>query len=666
MTTFRDSVIITLFGITLGVGCNETAPEAQDLPDDPELGITENDRADASGIQPGTPAARIVLDYVNQPLQDNTAGGIFRDELDTELHRYAASGIANFRAGADKNFGTADDKSFGSLRELDAVPWVGPVAMQKLYKLGLNAGYEIPAEATSNTITRAITTAPATSLSGSDRLVDRSGQFAYGPGNIDSFEAFLMPAGQGNDELSGQMGGATFDLRRDLLLGRTSTNLVVWEHGKFHALDRFVRNFEPDDFSIYTVDASHVEGLNAAGTTDFNPVVASFTGVDVAALATDLRGNAMVAFAKHIHVAEQELRFATCDGSACVQETVASGYSHAEALGAFVGLEDDREVIVARPTLSGSTLDAFRRHDGEWTLHQSVEVPARVVNIVAQQGYGRAVAVLEGSSKTKLFVFELLQNGWEERAAIELPWPRNVDRDNATLSARLTPRGLVISTSGCIQYRHDPRGSVCERGTWRVYREADDYQAEEIAVTTPNNTESEEFKALTPWAPLLGDDGNASNSYLEAASGVYLDTTYVYATLEPGNYSSLYNRGNGTADAELMNWRLGETRFSDGTISAECSLNGKNPGLLTVYCDVLARDLYSVRSTESWELEFELDENLSFESRTWNWGEQKVVQGQIEREADRIFVVFNEIQSIDANGTSYLVGNSETLKVELE
>lgn len=59
-----------------------------DLPEDPELGISENNRADASGIQPGTQAAQIILDYVNQPLPDNAAGEAFRVELDTELHAY--------------------------------------------------------------------------------------------------------------------------------------------------------------------------------------------------------------------------------------------------------------------------------------------------------------------------------------------------------------------------------------------------------------------------------------------------------------------------------------------------------------------------------------------------------------------------------------------------
>lgn len=146
--------------------------------------------------------------------------------------------------------------------------------MQQLYKLATNAGLPSPDQPTTSTIARAITTAPATSVSGADLMVNRSGQ----------------------------MGGASFDFRRDGLLDRNNTNLVVWEHGKLHTLDRFVRNFDPDDFYLHTMEASQAE-----------PAVTGFTGVDTAALTTDLKGNALVAYAKHIHAAEQELRLATCE-----------------------------------------------------------------------------------------------------------------------------------------------------------------------------------------------------------------------------------------------------------------------------------------------------------------------------------------------------------------
>lgn len=64
-------------------------------------------------------------------------------------------------------------------------------------------------------------------------------------------------------------------------------------------------------------------------------------------------------------------------------------------------------------------------------------------------------------------------------------------------------------------------------------------------------------------------------------------------------------------------------------------LSGANPGLLSVHCDIVARDLYSVRAAEVWDLEFELDENLHFEERAWDSGRQKVLQGHIEREGDK-------------------------------
>lgn len=51
---------------------------------------------------------------------------------DVQLSTKAADNIVAYRLGDDETAGTADDETFGSLAELDAVPYVGPAAFQKL------------------------------------------------------------------------------------------------------------------------------------------------------------------------------------------------------------------------------------------------------------------------------------------------------------------------------------------------------------------------------------------------------------------------------------------------------------------------------------------------------------------------------------------------------
>ena len=56
------------------------------------------------------------------------------EELDdgVPLDRRAAEGIWTHRVGPDGVPGTADDDPFDTLAELDAVPWVGPAALQAM------------------------------------------------------------------------------------------------------------------------------------------------------------------------------------------------------------------------------------------------------------------------------------------------------------------------------------------------------------------------------------------------------------------------------------------------------------------------------------------------------------------------------------------------------
>ncbi|MCX5743463.1 MAG: hypothetical protein NT062_13300 [Proteobacteria bacterium] len=66
-----------------------------------------------------------VLDVVN------TAATSVLDD-DVPLDRRAAENIVAHRDGADGIHGTADDDPFDDLAELDAIPYVGPVALASL------------------------------------------------------------------------------------------------------------------------------------------------------------------------------------------------------------------------------------------------------------------------------------------------------------------------------------------------------------------------------------------------------------------------------------------------------------------------------------------------------------------------------------------------------
>ena len=59
---------------------------------------------------------------------------------DVALNARAARGLIEHRDGPDGDFGTSDDDPFDSLEEVDAVLWVGPVAIRKLREsvLGLD------------------------------------------------------------------------------------------------------------------------------------------------------------------------------------------------------------------------------------------------------------------------------------------------------------------------------------------------------------------------------------------------------------------------------------------------------------------------------------------------------------------------------------------------
>jgi hypothetical protein len=91
-------------------------------------------KTDAAGIVEGSAIALAVLQVANQA----TAAEL---EADGRLTAPTASEIAAHRAGADGALDTADDDRFETLVELDAVPFVGPVAFAKLVEYATALGF---------------------------------------------------------------------------------------------------------------------------------------------------------------------------------------------------------------------------------------------------------------------------------------------------------------------------------------------------------------------------------------------------------------------------------------------------------------------------------------------------------------------------------------------
>ena len=83
--------------------------------------------ASHAALLDGTPDAVALLSFLNHPRTTVTLL-----DLTVPLDRRAAEGIIRHRDGLDKLPGTSDDNLFDSVVEVDAVPWVGPAALQRL------------------------------------------------------------------------------------------------------------------------------------------------------------------------------------------------------------------------------------------------------------------------------------------------------------------------------------------------------------------------------------------------------------------------------------------------------------------------------------------------------------------------------------------------------
>jgi hypothetical protein len=108
------------FALTLPVGCST---EEQDARDDDFL---VDGKTDTGGIVEGTAEAAAVLQVVNTSSRAVLGG-------DVGLASNAADNIVAVRNGDDGAAGTADDVAFSTLAQLDAVPFVGPIAFGKLH-----------------------------------------------------------------------------------------------------------------------------------------------------------------------------------------------------------------------------------------------------------------------------------------------------------------------------------------------------------------------------------------------------------------------------------------------------------------------------------------------------------------------------------------------------
>lgn len=90
-------------------------------------------------LDPDSAEAHAVLALVNDPAVD---ADLLDD--DARLNAKAADGIIDHRNGPDGEPGTADDDRFDDLAELDAVPFVGPTALNQLLTYAIEHGYLQP------------------------------------------------------------------------------------------------------------------------------------------------------------------------------------------------------------------------------------------------------------------------------------------------------------------------------------------------------------------------------------------------------------------------------------------------------------------------------------------------------------------------------------------
>jgi N-acetylneuraminic acid mutarotase len=117
--------------VALAACSGQAVPE--DGRDDSFLG---SGKADTGGIAEGTPEAIGVLKLANTASYE-----VLSDPGEVGLSQRAADNIIAYRIGDDGIGGTADDATFQTLAQLDAIPFIGPIAFQRLLKYAQSHGF---------------------------------------------------------------------------------------------------------------------------------------------------------------------------------------------------------------------------------------------------------------------------------------------------------------------------------------------------------------------------------------------------------------------------------------------------------------------------------------------------------------------------------------------
>lgn len=111
----------SLCGLLVVVGCASNGEEIDGAADR----YIVDGKADTGGIQEGTAEAAAVLHVASTWTASDLAS-------DVGLAAKAVDNVIAYRNGDDETPGTTDDQAFETLAELDAVPFIGPVAFGKL------------------------------------------------------------------------------------------------------------------------------------------------------------------------------------------------------------------------------------------------------------------------------------------------------------------------------------------------------------------------------------------------------------------------------------------------------------------------------------------------------------------------------------------------------
>jgi hypothetical protein len=116
----RSALVISV--VLAAVGCAEI-----ESVEDGHDNIEFDTQTSVEALTAGTPQAMGVLNLLN-----DRATTLDVLDNDARLNKRAARGIVHHRNGPDGVFGTRDDLPFTSVREIDAIRYVGPVALARL------------------------------------------------------------------------------------------------------------------------------------------------------------------------------------------------------------------------------------------------------------------------------------------------------------------------------------------------------------------------------------------------------------------------------------------------------------------------------------------------------------------------------------------------------